>query len=144
MLYNIVDFCHTSASISHRYTFVLSLLNLHPTSHPIPPLQVITEHWFELPESYGKCPLAIYFIYHDAYVPMLHSPFVPPSSSPPCLQLCSLCLHCCPARRLTSTIFLDSIYNMLIYDICFSLISLGVTGSMFVHLIRTNSNVFLF
>ena len=32
-----VGFCHTSTWISHRYTNVPSLLNLLPTSHPIPP-----------------------------------------------------------------------------------------------------------
>ena len=30
-----VGFCHTSKWISHRYTYVLSLLNLLPISHPI-------------------------------------------------------------------------------------------------------------
>ena len=30
--------------------------------HPILPLWVITEHWVELPEAYGKFPLGIYFI----------------------------------------------------------------------------------
>ena len=30
------------------------------TSLPIPPLQVVTESWFEFPESYSKFPLAIY------------------------------------------------------------------------------------
>ena len=33
-----VDFCHTSTWISHRYTYVPLLLNLPPTSHPIPAL----------------------------------------------------------------------------------------------------------
>ena len=33
-----VGFCHTSAQISHRYTYVPSSLKLPPTSHPIPPL----------------------------------------------------------------------------------------------------------
>ena len=33
-----VGFCHTSTWISHRYTYVPSLLNFPPTSHPIPAL----------------------------------------------------------------------------------------------------------
>ena len=33
-----IGFCHTSTWISHRYTYVPSLLNLSPTSHPFPPL----------------------------------------------------------------------------------------------------------
>ena len=32
-------------------------------SHPIPPLYVVTERWFEFPESYSKFPLALYFTY---------------------------------------------------------------------------------
>ena len=38
---------------------VPSLMSLPPTSHPIPPLQVVTEPWFEFPESYSKFPLSI-------------------------------------------------------------------------------------
>jgi len=33
-----VGFCYTSTWISHRYTYVPSLLTLHPISHPIPQL----------------------------------------------------------------------------------------------------------
>ena len=46
-----------------------------------------------------------------------------PVLPPPCLQVCSLCLHfqCYPANRFISTIFLDSIYmHSLIYSISFS------------------------
>ena len=37
-LQNVVVFCQTSAWISHRYTYIPSLLNLPPISLPIPPL----------------------------------------------------------------------------------------------------------
>ena len=37
-LHYCIGFCHTSTWISHRYTYVPSLLNLPPTSHPFPPL----------------------------------------------------------------------------------------------------------
>ena len=37
-LQNFVVFCQTSAWISHRYTYIPSLLNLSPISLPIPPL----------------------------------------------------------------------------------------------------------
>ena len=37
-LQNFVVFCHTSTWISHRYTYIPSLLNLPPISHPISPL----------------------------------------------------------------------------------------------------------
>ena len=39
-----VDFCHTSTWMSHRYTYVPSLLNLPPTSHPFPLCYVVTEY----------------------------------------------------------------------------------------------------
>ena len=44
-------FCHTSTWVSHSYTHVPSLLKFPPTSHPIPPLCVVTESWFEFPDS---------------------------------------------------------------------------------------------
>ena len=74
--------------ISHRYTYVPSLVALPLPSHPIPPLLVVTEHQFELPESYSKFPVylsantAVYFTYGSVYVSMQLSPFVPPSPSP--------------------------------------------------------------
>ena len=33
-----VDFCYTSTWVSHRYTYIPSLMNLPPISHPVPPL----------------------------------------------------------------------------------------------------------
>ena len=33
-----IGFCHTSTWIRHRYTHIPALLNLPPSSHPIPPL----------------------------------------------------------------------------------------------------------
>ena len=43
-----IGFCHTTMVVSHKYTYVLSLLNLPPTPHPIPLLWVVTEHQTEL------------------------------------------------------------------------------------------------
>ena len=40
-----VGFCHTLTWISCMYTYFSSLLSHHPTSHPIPLLKVISEHW---------------------------------------------------------------------------------------------------
>ena len=66
----------------HKYTFVASLLNLPPTSHPMPPLWVVTQHWIELPVSYSN--------FHDKlgatmlytwYVSVLLWQFDPPSPS---------------------------------------------------------------
>ena len=85
------------------------------TSLPHPPhlipSRLSQSTWFEHPES-QPFPQAIYCTYGNVYVSMLFSQFVPPSPSPACPQICSLCLHlhCCPANKFTSTIFLDSIY----------------------------------
>ena len=66
---------------------------------------------------------------------------------PLCLKVCSLCLCllCFPAIRIISTIFLDSIYMHLYTIFVFLwLISLCIIGSRFIHLIRNDSNAFLF
>ena len=44
----------------HARAHAPSLLKLSPTSRPFPALEVVTEPWCELPESYGKFPLAVY------------------------------------------------------------------------------------
>ena len=54
-----IDFCHTTMWISHMYTYISSLLNLPPTSHPIPPLWVIAEHQVELPVLYSNFLLSV-------------------------------------------------------------------------------------
>ena len=56
-LQNCVAFCQASTWISHRYTYIPSLLNPRPTSFPIPLLQVDTEPLFEFPGLYSKFPL---------------------------------------------------------------------------------------
>ena len=45
------DFCHIWTWINHRCTYVPSLLNLPPTSHPFPPFLVSTVSQFDFPES---------------------------------------------------------------------------------------------
>ena len=62
-LQNFAVFCPISTWISHRYTYIHSLLNLSPISCPIPPLWTDIELLFYFPESYSKLPLAIYFTY---------------------------------------------------------------------------------
>ena len=54
----------------------------------------------------------LYLTYGKIYVSMLLSQIIPPSPSPVCPKVCSLCLHLysCPANWFISTIFLDSIY----------------------------------
>ena len=74
-------------------------------------------------------------------------------SSQPCLfplssKICSLhpCLLCCHACGIIGTVFLNSYICVNIqYLCCFSwLTSLCIIGSRFIHLIRTDSNAFLF
>ena len=73
--------CHTTTWISHVYACVPSILNLLFTPHPIPPLEVVTEHGVELPMLYSNLPLAIYCTYGSVYVSVLLSWFVPTSPS---------------------------------------------------------------
>ena len=54
---------------------------LSPPTFPTP--LVVTEPWSEIPESYSKFPLSIYFTYDSVYVSMLLSPFISPSLSSP-------------------------------------------------------------
>ena len=67
---------------------------------------------------------------------------------PLCPKVCSLflCLPCFPARRVISTIFLVLCICINIWCLSFSVwpTSLCIIGSRFIHLIRTDSNVFLF
>jgi len=78
----------TEYSTAHRY--VPSLSNLPPIpatpSHP----SVVTEPQVELPVLYRSFPLAICFIYGNAYVSTLFSQFIPPSPFPP-MSLFLLC-----------------------------------------------------
>ena len=87
----------------------LSYLPPHPT-----PLRC---HWFELPESYSKFPLSIYFIFGNVYVFMVVFQFIHSLLPPLFPQVCFLCLHlrCCHANKFMSTIFLDP---TCIIDIC--------------------------
>ena len=66
-----VGFCHTSAWISQMYTYVPSLLNLPLTLSC--PFRLSESSGFELPMTYSKFPLPIYFTYGIVYVSMLFS-----------------------------------------------------------------------
>ena len=100
-----------------------SFLNLPPLSHPIPPLQMVTEHQAELPALYSNFPLVIYFTRSNVYVSMLLSQFIPPSPSPTeSINLLSMseCLLL-PCKIGSSIPFFQIPYILaLIYDICFS------------------------
>ena len=129
MLYNIV-----MVFAIHQYKSAL-------LSHLTLSLQVVTEHWLWVPcVIHQTCPG--YLILHlvmkifQCYSFKSFHPLLP--LSPKVCPLC-LCLLCCPACRIVSTVFPDSI----IYSICLTY-SLCIVGSRFIHLIRTDSNVFLF
>ena len=78
-----VTFCHTALCVSYMYTYVPSLLNL-PPSPQIPPLQVTTEHWAELPVLHSNFPLAVHVTHGSVYMSMLLSQFVPPAHFKAC------------------------------------------------------------
>ena len=90
-----------------------SWTSLLPLS-PFHPSRLSQSAGFGFPVSYSKFPLAIYFAYGIAYVSMLLSQIIPPCPSPLCPKVCSLSrsLLCCPASRIISTVFLDSISSV--------------------------------
>ena len=108
-----VCFCHIPTWINHMYTYVPSLLNLPPTSQPIPPLEIVREHHI-CKHSLLIQLIPIGYLFH-IFLHMFpcHSLHLSHPLFPlPCPQVCSLCryLHSCPANRFISTIFPDSIY----------------------------------
>jgi len=136
-------------SAIHQYElaigiYALSLLKLPPTSPSHP--SRLSEFWVELPVSYRKFSLAICFTYGCVYFNAILSICL--ILSFPCHnreQICSLCLcfYCCPENRFISTAFLEFQIYALICNICFSS-SLCVSGSRFIHVTRTDSNLFFF
>ena len=67
-------------AMNQVYTCPLPL-HLTPTLHPIPSLQVITEHEAGLPVLHRGFPLASYFTHTSLYMPVLLSQFIPPLPS---------------------------------------------------------------
>ena len=107
-----IDFCHTSIWISHRCAYAPSLLSLPPTSHPSPPLQVVTEPQLEFPESSSKFPLAIWHMVVGMFpCHSLHSshPLLLPPAHVHKSVLC-VCISIAALKIGISTIFLESMY----------------------------------
>ena len=107
------------------YPHISSLLCLPPT-RPIPPLQVDTKHWADLPVESMRLLPTIYFTFGSVYMSMPLSNFVPAYTSPsPCPQVHSLRLCLCsrPAPRFFRIIFFFFWFHIyvLAYGIYFSL-----------------------
>ena len=143
-------FFHTSTWIHHRCTRVP---HPEPPSH-LPPSTIPLGHPSAPAPSilYAASNLDWRFVSYISYMILYMFQCHSPKSSHP-LPLpqspkdCSihLCLFCCLAYKVIITIFLNSIYiYVLVYCIGFSfwLTSLCIIGSSFIHLIRTDSNVF--
>ena len=85
----------------------------------------------------------IVYICH-CFSPYSSLPLLPPL----CPWVCCLCLslYSCPADMCISTIFLDFIYMhyMCYFFFSFWLTSFCITGSRFIHLILTNSNLLFY
>ena len=85
---NCFGFCHPMW-ISHKYTYVPSLLDLSPTPHRIPSLSAVPEHCIEFLVLYNRCPLAVYFTCGNVYISRLLSQIPPfPTSHPQPTLLC--------------------------------------------------------
>ena len=114
---------HRSTWISLRYTCVPFIPKpLQLPSLPYHPCKLLQSTGFGCSSHASNSPwlsiLRMVIYMFQCYCLKSSHPLLLPLSP----KVCSLCLHllCCPARRITGTIFLDSI-SALIYDICLCL-----------------------
>ena len=142
-LENFVVFCHTSTGIRRGHPHVFSLPSPSPSCasrlSPGPCLSSESQ----------RTPTAIHFTDGPVNVCVtmsIHLPFSLLSSHHVHRSVLSLFLHCCPENKFISAISLDSYMCVSIqyFYFCFWLISLCIIGSSFVHLVRTDSDTFLF
>ena len=118
MLYSAIQQCKSAISICiyRQIDIYVSPLPLKPPSpsHPVPPLQVITECQAGLPMLYSSFH-QLSTLHMTVSMSVLLSQFIPPSFSLLCPQIPSLhlCLYSCPANRFISTTSLGSIYMSL-------------------------------
>ena len=141
-------FCHTLTWISHGCTWVP---NPEPSSH-LPSCIIYLDH-LRVPAPsilYPVLNIDWWFVsYLIVYMFQCHSPKSShPLPLPQSLKVRSihLCLFCCLEYRVNITIILNSIY-MCLYTVLgfffsFWLTSFCIIGSSFIHLIRTDSNIF--
>ena len=144
-------FCHT---LTWNQPWVYMCL---PSWTPLPPpsstrpSELFQCNGFECPVSCIKLGLVICFTYGNTHVSMLFFQITHPCLLPQSPKIYSLylCLFSCLAHKVVITIFLNSIYMCVCVNIqywCFSfwLLHSVYLGFSFIHLIRTDSNVFLF
>ena len=120
-----------------------------PSSSPPHP-QPFAESMFEVPESYSKFPLAIYFTYGFVNVYVTFSIGLPFSLfSSHSIHRCVLyvCFSIAALKTNSSVPSLQIPYICVSIQYLYSsfwLTSPCIIGSSFVHIIRTDSNLFLF
>ena len=139
-------FCHTLTWICHGHTPVphpKPLSHLLPSTIPLGHLSAPAPSIL-YPASNLDWRFVSYMIVYmfQCHCPKSSHPLPLPESKR--LFYIHLCLFCCLAYRVIITIFLNSIYmckyNLLVFF--FLATSLCIIGFSFIHLIRTNSNVF--
>ena len=140
-----VGFCHISAWISHRYTYVPSLLKTSLCLPPIRNSRLLQSTWLELPVSYSEFPLAIYFCTWICICFNATLPICPTLSFPHCAHRSVLyaCVYIAALKIVSSVPSVPYICINIQY-LFFWLTSLHTIGSRFIYFIRMDSNVFLF
>ena len=124
-------------------------MNPPPTSLPITSLWVITRHQPQHAVSCIRHRLGIRFLHDSIHVTMPFSQIIPPSASPsesksPLYISVSFLLSCIQGRHCHLPKFTYICVSILYWCFSFWLTSLCIIGSSFIHLIRTDSNVFFF
>ena len=93
-------------------------------STPIPRLQIITEHWAELPVLYSSFPLAVHFTCGSVYMLMLLCQFVPPPLSP-AVSTCPFSMYASYKKNLCSLTYHNALcllwWYTLVLVTCFSI-----------------------
>ena len=145
-LLNCDGFCHTSTWICHRITCVPPILNPLPSPSPPHPSGLFQSTGSACWASCIELALVIYFTYGNTHISMLFSQITPPLPSPTESESLSF-TSVSPLLPCTK----DYWYHLskfhtyaFIYSICLSLSDLCIISSRFIHLIRTDSNAFLF